>query len=61
MWRFLIVLAVLAGLGGLSMASQATFGVAVIAFGCLLAICARLAQAVEQHEEIKRGLEHQPR
>lgn len=46
----LIVLAVLAGGLGLLLASQATVGVAVVGFGCLLAILARIVQADHHHK-----------
>jgi hypothetical protein len=48
---FLVVLALLFGLGGLVFASEATAGVAAIAFGCLLAILARIEQAGRHHNE----------
>jgi hypothetical protein len=48
------VLALLAGLGGLASISQATLGVGMIGFGCLLAILARLAQA-EAHHKASQG------
>jgi hypothetical protein len=41
----LVVVAALAGLGGLLTLSNATLGVGLIGFGCLMAILARLAQA----------------
>jgi len=53
----LIVFAVLFGLGGLVFASEATSGVAVIAFGCLLAIFARIAQAGRHHDETMKARE----
>ena len=43
----------LLGALGVLLASQATQGVSLIAFGCLLAICARLAQASAHHTEAK--------
>lgn len=45
----LIIFAVGFGLFGLVFLSQATSGVGLIAFGCLLAICARIAQAASHH------------
>jgi len=54
---FLIVLALLAGFGGLMFLSNATTGVGVICFACLFAILARIAQAAEQHKELKSVLE----
>lgn len=47
----LMVVALIAGLVGLVMSSQATSGVAIIAFGCLIAIVARLVQADKHHRE----------
>jgi hypothetical protein len=41
----LIVFALLAGVLGLVFASQATIGTALVGFGCLLAILARITQA----------------
>lgn len=41
----LIVFAVLTGAAGLLFLSQATTGVGLIAFGCLLGILGRIAQA----------------
>jgi hypothetical protein len=46
----LIVFAVLAGAAGLLFLSQATTGVGLIGFGCLLAILARIAQAAGHQE-----------
>ena len=54
---FLIALAVLVGLAGLLFLSNATTGVGVICFACLFAIFARIAQAEEQHKELKRLLD----
>lgn len=51
----LIVIAVLAALLGLILVSQATAGVAIIAFACLLAIFARIAQAESHHREAHPG------
>lgn len=45
----LVLLALGAGCLGLLFLSQATAGVGLIAFACLAAICARIAQASEQH------------
>ena len=49
----LVCLAVLAGLVGLAFSSEATFGVSVVACGCLLAILARISQAAHQHNTRK--------
>jgi hypothetical protein len=50
---FLMVVLLIGALGaggiGLLFLSQATAGVGLLAFGCLLAICARIAQAAGQH------------
>ena len=48
----LIVLAVLASILGLVLASQATLGVAFVAMGCLFAILARIQQAHMYHREL---------
>jgi hypothetical protein len=53
----MVVLALLAGLGGFTSLSQATMGVGIICIGCLLAILGRIAQAAEQHRDIKTLLE----
>ncbi|MGD1146939.1 MAG: hypothetical protein ABR961_03180 [Thermoanaerobaculaceae bacterium] len=53
----LILVALLAVLGGLMSLSQATIGVGIVALACFLAILARIAQAKEQHAELKRLLE----
>jgi hypothetical protein len=55
MVTLLEILAVLAGLFGLISLSQATLGVGVIGFGCLLAILARLAQAEAHHKATNRS------
>ena len=44
-----VILAVLAVVGGALSLSNATAGVGIIAIGCFLAICARIAQAGQQH------------
>ena len=46
----LVVVAILAGGAGVMSLSQATLGVGLVAAGCLLAICARITQAHEQHK-----------
>ena len=50
MLNLLIALAVLAGAAGLLFLSQATTGVGLIAFGCLLGILGRIAQADGHHK-----------
>jgi hypothetical protein len=52
MSTFLAVVSLLVALLGLLFASQATIGVALVCFGCLLAIYARLAQAHVYHREL---------
>lgn len=54
MVAFLVILAILAGFFGVAAASQATFGVAVIGFACLLAILARMQQAAEYQREQRK-------
>ncbi len=51
MASFLMGLAVLSGVVGMALISQATLGVGFVAGGCLLAICARMSQAEAQHKE----------
>lgn len=52
---WLIALALLAGGVGIMFASEATFGVAAVAVGCLLAILARIAQAASHRsDEVRR-------
>jgi hypothetical protein len=53
----LLVFALLGGIVGFMFLSNATTGVGIIAFSCLIAILARVAQAAEQHREIKAILE----
>ena len=48
----LVVGSVLFGIGGLFFATQATAGIAAIAFACLLAIFARIEQAGRHHNEL---------
>lgn len=55
MVMFLMVIAVLCGLGGLVFASQATLGLALIGFGCLLLLLARMEQAYRYHHELRTG------
>ena len=53
----LIVVALLVGLIGFGFLSNATSGVGIIAWACLFAILARIAQAAEQHKEIRAILD----
>lgn len=53
----LVVLALLGGIMGFMFLSQATTGVGIIAFACLIAILARVAQAAEQHKELLAKLD----
>lgn len=46
------VLALLVGIVGILFASQATMGVAIVGFACLLAIVGRIQQASVQHKEL---------
>jgi hypothetical protein len=55
----LALLALLGGMLGLVLGSQATLGACIIGFCCLLGIFARMAQASAQHREIERLLERQ--
>lgn len=48
--------ALLIGAFGFLLSTQATQGVSIIAFGCLLAICARLVQASAHHSETRAAL-----
>lgn len=52
MATLLVVLAVLAGILGVSRLSEATLGVGILAGACLLGILARVAQADEQHNKL---------
>ena len=45
------------GVFGLALASQATAGVAVLAFCCLLAILSRVFQASSHHEALMKQIE----
>lgn len=45
----LVVVALLAGVIGVLSLSEATMGVGIICFGCLIGIVARIAQASVQH------------
>ena len=56
----LIVLALLAGFLGLVFASQATIGVGLVGFGCLLAILARIRQADVHHRELHPEARYDP-
>lgn len=50
---FLIVIATIAGLIGLFSLTKVTLGVGLIAFACLIAILARIAQAGYHREKSK--------
>ena len=52
----LVTLGVLVGFGGVLFLSNATSGVGAIGLGCLLCICARLAQSAEQHKAVMMAL-----
>ncbi len=56
MVSLLIVLAVIAGVIGIPMLSNATLGVGLIGLGCLFAILGRVAQAHHQHRELRAAL-----
>jgi uncharacterized membrane protein (UPF0136 family) len=53
---FLLVLAFIGGLIGLLFSSQATSGVAILAFSILLAIVARILQANVHHAALLRQI-----
>lgn len=53
----LLILALLFVFGGALSLSNATAGVGVVAMGCFLAICARIAQAGTQHAALLRAVE----
>ena len=56
----LVILALAIGVyGGMSL-TQATLGVGIISWACLLGILGRLAQAHDQHRELKRILQARP-
>ncbi len=48
----LVVVAIVVGVIGGLMLTQATLGVGIICAGCLIGILARIAQASGQHEEV---------
>lgn len=52
----LLLIAVVAGGVGLLLSSQASLGVSVVGFGCLLAIWARIAQAAGHHRDVMHRL-----
>jgi hypothetical protein len=54
----LLVLALLGGIAGFMFLSEATTGVGIIAFACLIGILARVAQAAEQHKELLAKLDN---
>ncbi len=51
MTKGLVVVALLVGAFGVIASSQATVGVALVGFACLLAVVARIAQAAEATEK----------
>ena len=55
MTTILLILSALGVLIGLFMASEATFGVAIVATAGVLAVWARIAQATEQHKALMSG------
>jgi hypothetical protein len=57
----LLVIALLGGIVGFMFLSQATTGVGIIAFSCLIAILARVAQAADQHKEMLTKLDGERR
>jgi hypothetical protein len=60
MAALLRVVALLGGLAGLTSLSNATMGVGIICFACLLAILARMSQADAHQRELKSLLEKRP-
>jgi uncharacterized paraquat-inducible protein A len=57
---FLLVVGTIAVLGGVVMLSNATMGVGVVAFGCFMGICARIAQASQHQKELLRAMHGDP-
>lgn len=55
----MVILAILAGIGGGLSLSNATMGVGIICGGCLLAILGRIFQADRHHENVRALLEWQ--
>jgi hypothetical protein len=56
----LVAAAVLVGVVGLLLMSNATAGVGVICFACLLAVFARMTQAHRQHADLMTALRTGP-
>ena len=54
----LVFLAIIAGIIGFFLLSQATMGVGVIALGCLFGIMARLAQAGSHAKQLREALKY---
>jgi hypothetical protein len=54
--RLVLVALAIGAFGALSL-SQATLGVGIICLACLLGILGRIAQAYEQHKEIRKLLQ----
>lgn len=52
----LVALAAALGVVGVTMLSEATLGVGVVALGCLCGILARIAQAAQQHKALMETL-----
>lgn len=52
----LIVVAWFAAIVGLTVTNRLTESVAIIAFGCFLAICARILQASRHHRDLLQAL-----
>lgn len=52
----LLILAIIAGVIGVLMLSEATSGVGLVCLGCLLAVLGRILQASEHHRDAMRRL-----
>jgi hypothetical protein len=52
----LIILALVVGFFGAMSLTQATLGVGIICSACLIGILGRIAQAYEQHRELRKLL-----
>ena len=57
MYIFLAILGLIVGFIGLMSLSQATLGVGIIAFGCFLAILARIVQADKHTAKLLKQLD----
>ena len=53
----LFAISLIVGIVGLLFVSEVTMGVAIIAWACLIAIWARLAQAESQHEALLKRMD----